>query len=326
MSKAVAFDAFSRGNTVMKKQLATLLLALCGFGCAGSGDEAFDESGTRIDGRADNGGPARLGEEAWDAHAVPIYPEGAEDFFVLADGTDLRTFDHDRMLKRNRGLGQTFGAAEQQQYLAWKTDPRIHWVVSDLETGDLLAESENSGENVYGASAAKSIAVAALLWRTGGQLSADTWHRVIRLIAESDNAQWAHIEALAGGAAGIQEFSDAMGYESMKAYRGVNQINARDMAIFLSDMHNRTFDGAEALLKIMASNQWSYYRSQTYIPTNVFMGGKTGTYGINNNEVAYIEVDGHRYGISVLSTAGGSNSKPVALVFGGLAREYLGVQ
>ena len=74
-----------------------------------------------------------------------------------------------------------------------------------------------------------------------------------------------------------------------------------------------------------------------YVPSSVLLGGKTGTYDGPNaspstvplaqirarNHAAAITVGDRVYGLSVLSNTG--ESKDVAVLAGGLVREYLGL-
>jgi hypothetical protein len=251
--------------------------------------------------------------------SIPVPPPDADDFFVLSDGTDLKAIDELDLLRRRTGLGGVF--SEQATYEELKTDPRIHWIVTDLDDGRVIAEAATADKNVYGASVSKALVVGALLFQNRGILDDTTWQEVFRLIVKSDNTVWTPLQELAGGADAVDEFTRAMGYSSTEGSRHGNQLNARELAEFLSDIHNQRFPGAEGLLKVMTACRTGASKSQKYLPESIFLGGKTGTWMQWSHDMRFLEIDGKRYGVVVLTEAG--SSELVAIMFGGLVREHL---
>ena len=299
-----------------------LLVAAIGVGCSTvddrdlSGAESSNVPGEGCVGKCDG----------WGNGTIPVIPlasaDGA-DFFVLADGTNLKDFDSEGLLVRRTGTDQSFTSSAQSQYERLKADDRMHWIVRDLDSdAPNIAQSGNAHDNVYGASVAKALVVGALLWKTQGQLDGPTWAQAIRLIGRSDNSAWTPLEKLAGGNDGMRAFVEAMGYEKTVAHRNSgNQLSALELAEFLYDMHHRRFAGADALYKLMSGCRTGATRARKYVPASVVMGGKTGSWRNWVHDMRFVEVGSKRYAIVVLSTGGSSEN--VALMFGGLVREYV---
>jgi hypothetical protein len=235
------------------------------------------------------------------ALSVPLYPKDAHDFFVLADGTDLKAIDTGDLLRRRTGAGKSFTA--QSSYLSLKKDSKIHWVVRDLESGAVLGESANAHQNVYGASVSKALVVAALLDKRKGKLAASEWRLVFRLLVESDNSVWSTLENLAGGKSAVDAFTQAMGYEKTQGSRSGNQINARELGDFLLDVHQQRFAGAEGLLKVMSACATGAAKAVKYLPSSVLLGGKTGTWNEYQHDMRFVESGGKRSAIVVLGRA-----------------------
>jgi beta-lactamase class A len=254
---------------------------------------------------------------------IVVVPLDAADFFVLADGTDLTDFDSEGSLQRRVGSDTPFTSSHQATYEQLKTDARLRWIVRDLGAADrYIAKSDNAHENLYGASVSKALVLAALLWSRDGALDGATWDQGIRLITRSDNSVWTPLEDKAGGANGVQAFVDEMGYENTIGYRrSGNQINALELSDFLYDVHHQRFAGAEGLYKLMSACRTGSTRARKYLPSQVVMGGKTGSWKQWAHDMRFLEIDGRRYAVIVLSEAG--DSEKVAVMFGGLVREYL---
>ena len=256
---------------------------------------------------------------------IPVTPLGIndDDFFVLPDGTNLKDFDSEGLLVRRTGNDHTFTSTAQRQYEGLKNSAQMHWIVRDLnDEAPYIARSGNAHDNVYGASVVKALVVGALLWSKEGRLDGSTWGKAIRLIGRSDNSVWTPLEQLAGGNAGMAAFVKAMGYEKTIAHRrSGNQLNAQELSDFLHDVHHRRFAGADGLYKLMSGCKTGSTRARKYVPASVVMGGKTGSWRNWFHDMRFLEVGQSRYAIVVLSTGG--SSEKVALMFGGLVREYV---
>jgi len=262
--------------------------------------------------------------------------EDQEGFFVLADDTDLRDYDTAALLYRQVGCGETFGASQSRRYFQLKNDARVRWAVRDLETGEIVAPldgpaRDRASQNRYGASTQKSLVVASLLWHRGGTLMPAEWSDAIGLIAASwNNPYWDRLEDAAGGRAGMEEFARAMGYD-VGPWRhssdggGNNQLNPIAMTQLLYDLHHERIPGGRSLMTLMAASRTGLTRAQRYTPSYVHIGGKTGSLEDTgtNSELRYVDIDGHLYAIAVFTELGWKAHEDVAVVFGGLLREYV---
>jgi len=259
----------------------------------------------------------------------------SSEFFVLDDGTDLHDHDHSILDHRARsvpdgttvrriwGRGENFDPY-RSRYCELKDDPDAHWAVMDLNTDLVVGCSPNADTPIYGASLPKAFAVAALLYHRDGALDDQEWPKVISTVGRSCNKYWDDIEGWAGGAAGMDAFTNHLGYEGIDVVHEGDwntQIDALTMARFFSDMHHRRFTGADAMWKLMSTCRTGYTRAQRFIPNNVLLGGKTGSWDLANHDVRYIEDGGRLFAISVLTNL--RYSENVAVLHGGLFYEYV---
>ena len=137
-----------------------------------------------------------------------------------------------------------------------------------------------------------------------------------------------------------------MGYELTRGFQGWmvipgarsmhgNELTSRELSRFLRDTYRRSYPGAETLWRIMQAMRTGRRKIDRYIPTSVYLGGKTGTYDGPNaapatvplstirarNHATALTVGERVYGLSILSNTG--HNKDVAVLAGGLVREYL---
>lgn len=108
--------------------------------------------------------------------------------------------------------------------------------------------------------------------------------------------------------------------------------------MILHDTYHRRYPGSEVLLEIMQATTTGRRRINKYATQNVFVGGKTGTYDGPNSSpatihhkhirackhVATLKIGKDIYGLSILLNTG--REEDVAVLGGGLMREYLGVE
>jgi beta-lactamase family protein len=245
-------------------------------------------------------------------------------FFELDNGVDLRTFDPYGRLKIHHGLGTPFGDSQWKRYEDLKRDAQVQWAVGDPTTGTILAQSTMSRESIYGASITKPVIVAALLERRGGELSSREWRDVIELLTLSDNTPWNALEVAAGGKESLDDFTRRHGYGGVLAAQRDNRVNATGLVRFLHDVYQGKFAGAEALFKVMAACATGTTKARKYLPRGVQMAGKTGTTQIYRHDMRFLFIHDGWYTLAVLTRHG--DNEDVALLFGGLAREYLGCE
>jgi len=284
----------------------------------------------------------------------------ADDFFILSNGVDLRTLADPpvaHLLTPVRGEGNTFGSREMRRYCELKRNPEeIQWTVNDLQTGEILSRSPNSGEAFFGASASKIFVAASLLHKQHGKLTKTRLELLVKMIVKSDNAAWKELQRQAGddgtddsGREYVNQFVEVIGCSNTRGFQGWlclengekihgNELNTMALSKFLYDTFHYNYRGAESLWKIMHATKTGRQKINKYTPKHLFIGGKTGTYDGPNqspktihfktirarNHVAMLKIEGRYYGISILSNTGSNDD--VAVLGGGLMREFLSVE
>ena len=285
--------------------------------------------------------------------------EADDSFFTLENGINLRQFGNTNirhMLVRVRGQGMNFGEKQRKRYCKLKHAEHIQWVLNDLETGAILSRSANADQVYFGASVAKVFVAAALLNKQDGQFDSDQLTLMVRMIVVSSNSAWKKLQRQTGddgtddsGRAAVDAFIQSMGYTNTKGFQGWwnkkdgtrihgNELNSVDLGKFMYDTYHRRYKGAEVLWEIMQATATGRRRINKYTPRNIFIGGKTGTYDGPNvspatvklknirarNHVVNLLIGDKSYGLAILSNTG--SGEDVAVLGGGLMREYLGVE
>ena len=228
--------------------------------------------------------------------------------------------------KQNYGNGKNFGASEQADYFKYKNDPSVYWSVWDADKTKSVAESSNSTKLVYAASVSKVVTAACALDNLGGNLSNQTdWSDLKKFLVKSDNGVWNKFTKLAGGAKRVNDWAKKWSGIEPGRISGGNKINATGMCRFWCDVLNNRFTGAKTIQEITAGCATSNSRSRAYTPKNCAIGGKTGLYQQNMHDSAWIITpSGRRFCITVLTEK--SSTYIVAVMFGGLLREYCGAK
>ncbi len=281
-------------------------------------------------------------------------------YFVLDDSTNLRELGGpsvSSLLNRVQGRGNSFGAAQKERYCALKqNDRQVQWAVNDLDTGRLISRSENADSRFFGASVSKLFVAAALLDKQRGELSKTQLRQLVKMIVVSDNGAWKELQRQTGfdgsndsGREAVNKFVLGMGYDNTRGFQGWwrtaegsrihgNELNALELSEFLYDTYQGNYSGAEVLWKVMQATRTGRSKVDKYTPRSIYIGGKTGTYhGPNSspetihhvtvkarNHAAVLNIDGRHYGVSILTNTG--TNEDVAVLGGGLMREYLGVE
>ena len=280
-------------------------------------------------------------------------------FFTLHNNVDLREFadkQAGRLLTRGKGKGENFGTEQRKRYCTLKNSEHIQWVLNDLETGEVISKSANADKLFFGASVSKLFVAAALLDKQKGTFSESQLNHVVKMIVVSDNHAWKELQRQTGddgtndsGREAVDEFVQRMGYGDIKGFQGWlrkkdgtrihgNELNAQELSEFLYDTYQGKYEGAEVLWKIMHATRTGRSKIDKYTPSHVYIGGKTGTYDGPNaspqtiehntirarNHAAILRIEDTYYGLSILSNTG--RNEDVAILGGGLMREYLGVE
>lgn len=291
-------------------------------------------------------------------HASPNKEVNDEQFFTLQNGINLRNFggpEVRELLFRKKGSGVSFGPQQRKRYCALKKNKDIQWTLTDLATGRIISRSTNAGEVFFGASTSKIFVAAALLDKQDGQLSREQLLLMTRMIVRSDNHAWKELQRQVGrngsdddGRRAVHGFIQKMGYENLRGFQGWmtmengsrlhgNELNSLAVAEFLFDTCHNRYPGAEILWKIMHATRTGSRKINKYTPKYVCIAGKTGTYhGPNesrdtinhlkikaHNHAAVLDINGNYYSLTILSNTG--CDEDVAVLGGGLMREYLGV-
>lgn len=295
-------------------------------------------------------------------HVQPLFAgkpsPGADHFFVLDDGTDLRKLADpyaSQLLTPVRGEGNRFGTEEIQKYCKLKNSSQVQWTVTDLQTGEIISRSPNAREAFFGASSSKIFVAAALLDKQCGKLDKRQLDLMIKMIVKSDNGAWRELQREAGedgsddsGRQCVNEFVQDIGCTNTRGFQGWmcmddgtkihgNELNTMALSKFLYSTYHRKYPGAEILWKIMHATKTGRQKINKYTPREIYIGGKTGTYDGPNespetihfknirarNHVAILKIGDKYYGVSILTNTG--SSWDVAVLGGGLMREFLGV-
>lgn len=246
------------------------------------------------------------------------------NFFVNADGKNLFELGKKAgiTMKRNTGLnGSGYSANKYNQY---KDNDKVYWCIYDIQKDKPIAYSKNADTNVYGASVPKICVAAAAFDNNGGKFATDKdYQMAIKLLVKSDNEVWTPVQNLAGGVEAVNSWAEKMGYKMKPARNGGNNCNALDMCKLFSDVCRNRFKGAENIFKMSSACQTHSSRSLKYMPTDVYIGGKTGTYNVSNHDCCFIQKGDKFYAISVLTELGSAGSDVIACMFRGLYDEYI---
>lgn len=288
-------------------------------------------------------------QTAWTA--MPTNPVSDRDFTRLPSGKDLRDISVNGVrLSLSKGSGRTFSSSVKSEYERIKeeslNDPnhKVQWALMDLDAHRVIARSNGADRRMFGASVAKVYVASTLLHRQEGNLSNSQLQLMADMLVVSSNTAWTNLQSQIGGGSSnrgrerIHEFTQSMGYENTRGFQGTwgnlhgNELTAADLVELLHDTYKGKYAGAETFWKLLHTVRTGASRAKKYIPSDVYVGGKTGTYGgateIDDkpvrvdvrNHVIVFNVAGKQYGISVLADTGSDES--AAVMAGGLFHEY----
>jgi hypothetical protein len=266
-------------------------------------------------------------------------------------------------LSLTTGRGVEFNATAEAAYKKLKAETqtnrnhKVQWAFMDLDRHSMIAQSASAERKVFGASSSKIYVASALLAKQQGEFkNANQLQLMADMIVVSSNTAWVDLQTQIGngvpdkGREYIHGFTQGLGYEKTRAFQGYwgtmhgNELVATEIVEFLHDMYRSEFAGAETVWKIMHTCRTGGNRGLKYIPTNIYVGAKTGTYdgptedpetgstknsdGSNytvkiRNHVMVFNVNGKQYGLAILSNDG--SEETVAVLAGGLLREFTGL-
>jgi hypothetical protein len=265
-------------------------------------------------------------------------------------------------LSLSRGSGNSFSTKSMAAYRKLKTDSqndpdhKVQWVFMNLDNHQVIAKSLSSNRKIFGASSSKIFVGGTLLDKQAGILSDSQWQKIADMLVISSNSAWTELQSQIGegnsdtGRERIHQFTQRMGYVRTRGFQGYwgnlhgNELTASETADYLYDIYKSEFPGSEILWKLMHTCRTGANRGLKYIPTSIYVGGKTGTYDgttvdpesgkdLNPDGTAYkvsvrnhmmvFYINGTQYALTILADTGSDES--AALLAGGLIREYTGI-
>ena len=232
--------------------------------------------------------------------------------------------------QQRTGHGNTNFNAELYKKL--KNSSEIFWAVRNLNDSTPVAQSANANDNVYGASVSK-VVVAADYFNTfadaNGRLPRkDQYWNVVTAIIPSNNTSWKAMETQIGngrqdqGSNHTNNFSNTKGYNNMKPGISPNLINAVGMNLFWDDISKNKLKGSGVIAKSALACRTNITRSAKYIPINYYVGSKTGLWSPVVHDSGFVGQIGQKWLAITVLTKGPANAEYVALMWGGLFREY----
>ena len=276
------------------------------------------------------------------------------NFLILPDGRNLKNIVvSGRALSLTHGTGMAFSAIEQAAYRKVKEESQtkgelVHWVLMDLDNHTVIDQSLNTDRRQFGASVSKIFVGATLTDKQNGKISTNQLQLMTEMIVVSSNTAWSALQTEIGDGnfgRGMEpnfNFTQRMGYVRTRGWSGTwnglhgNELTAKELVEFLYDTYHGRYPGAAIVWKIMHTGRTGGQRAKKYIPADIFVGGKTGTYdgqspmseGPTNvrvrHQVIVFNIHGREYGLAIL--AGTGSEETAALLAGGLIREYTGLQ
>lgn len=254
-----------------------------------------------------------------------------------------------------KGTGSNFSNTQWNNYQRLKKETqlnpehKVQWTFMDLDTHQVIARSLSAHKRIFGASSSKIFVAATLLDKQKGEISSSQLQSMADMLVVSSNSAWTSLQRDIGDGSADKgrelnyAFTQKMGYPETRGYQGYwgnihgNELVPDEAVEMLFDTYTNGFAGAEYLWKIMYTCRTGASRGRKYIPQNIFVGGKTGTYdgptehpytGENynvriRNHILTFNINGKQYGVAIFANTGADED--VALIAGGLIREYAGV-
>jgi hypothetical protein len=195
---------------------------------------------------------------------------------------------------------------------------------------------------------------ATLLVETAQQLNSLQRQLFADMLVVSSNSAWVNLQRQIGdgdadkGRERIHDFTQRMGYQRTRGFQGYwgdlhgNELTAMELVDFFYDSYKNNFEGGSTLWKLMHTCRTGTQRGRLYLPKDLPVGGKTGTYDgptvdpetgsstfpdgrpyqvqVRNHALTFW-VHGKQYALAVLANDGQNMS--AALLAGGLYQELL---
>lgn len=282
--------------------------------------------------------------------AMPTNPVVDPAFSVLPNGKTLSSLG----LSLRKGDGKTFTPALQAKYEKLKKDSqtvkgtKVTWVLMDLDSHQIIDQSIEASRLQFGASVNKAFIAGTLLDKQRGSITSSQLKLMAAMLSVSSNKArdaiaWNEIGggSKTKGAELIQAFTQRMGYKRTRAYGGQlhgehgNELSALETAEYFYDVYQGRFPGAEYVWKLMHTCSTGANRARTYLPKDLYIGGKTGTYSgptedpetgrsitvrVKHHSIVF-NYGGRQYALTIFANTG--EEETTAILAGGLLREHI---
>jgi hypothetical protein len=229
-------------------------------------------------------------------------PGDDANFLKLSSGENLSKLRvRGRGLSLTRGGGGTFSKKREASFSKLYAEGKntanapYQWVVMNLDTGKILDQSKSADMKMFGASVSKIFVGATYVHTQSGEIDKQHLQRLANMLVVSSNPAWLQLQKDIGngnaneGRKTIHEFTQSMGYERTRGFQNYlktdnneeihgNELTAKELAAFLYDTYWQKYEGAEVMWKLMHTLRTGGSKANKYLPSNLYLGGKTGTY------------------------------------------------
>ncbi len=229
-------------------------------------------------------------------------PGDDTNFLKLSTGENLSKLRvRGRGLSLTRGGGGSFSKKREASFSKLYDEGKntaeapYQWVVMNLDTGKILDQSKSANMKMFGASVSKIFVGAAYVHTQEGKVDKKHLQKLANMLVVSSNPAWLQLQKDIGngdankGRKAIHKFTQSMGYERTRGFQNYlktesneeihgNELTAKELAAFLYDTYWQKYDGAEVMWKLMHTLRTGGSKANKYLPSNLYLGGKTGTY------------------------------------------------
>lgn len=348
------FRNWERHLASLKNLFLVLILGITISGCGTDNPALLENSGT-------GDSEVERDSEIENPPAPPLpvtpslgSPESDADFGTLSNGKNLSSIKVSGIaLRLIKGTGNSMSDSKYKEYLKLKADSQnqaqhaVQWSFANLETGEIISRSASAHKKYFGASSSKIFVGAAQLDKNNGNLTNSQLQQMADMIVVSSNTAWTNMQKDIGGGDSnkgrerVHQFTQRMGYTLTRGFQGYwgsvhgNELVPDETVEMLYDTYFNQYPGADTLWKMMYTCRTGASRGLKYIPSHIYVGGKTGTYSgptenpetgrthqVNmRNHVLTFNIHGVQYGLAIFANNGSDES--VALLAGGLVKDLL---
>lgn len=229
--------------------------------------------------------------------AIAQYDPSNPDFYNYGEGSylDLKSkAEYDSRPVQNKiqvGSGKKFTAGMEALYrkIIKQNPQNMQWQLRNLSKNKILHSSNQPEKMFYGASITK-IMVAGAFLNSADTISQEERQVLSSVITRSQNDGWSTLQKKLGdgqedvGKARVQTFLNSLGITKSLGFRnwldGVhgNEVTVKDMGAFIQATFDGKYRNSQDIIKLMHLAGTGQNRAKNFIPADVPVGGKTGTY------------------------------------------------